>query len=227
MDTILVVDDDPSIQKALRRLFEYEGYNVEVCGDGQSALETLRTVDPKAVILDLGLPVLSGKDVCREIRRATISLPIVVLSAHTNEAEKVLLLDLGADDYVTKPFSPRELLARVHATIRRTSAPKPAESQSIEFGAACVDFATMEATLAGRPVDLTALEFRMLYLLVQNQDRVVFRNEILTKRLGHEGSTQSRKVDNVILKLRQKLETNPAKPNHILTVRGMGYRFAR
>jgi len=120
MDTILVVEDDHTVQKALRRLFEYEGYKVEVCGDGQSALDTFRTTTLKAVILDLGLPVLSGRDVCREIRRATMSLPIVILSARTDESHQSLLVELGADDYVTKPFSPRELLARVRAAIRRT-----------------------------------------------------------------------------------------------------------
>src|SRR5215475_5595714 len=104
METILIVEDDHAVQKALRRLFEYQGYKVEVCGDGQSALDTFRTTTPSAVILDLGLPVISGKDVCREIRRATISLPIVVLSARTNESDKILLLELGADDYLTKPF---------------------------------------------------------------------------------------------------------------------------
>jgi DNA-binding response OmpR family regulator len=119
MDTILIVEDDHTVQKALRRLFEYEGYKVEVCEDGQSALETFQTASPTAVILDLGLPVLCGSDICREIRRVTVSLPIVVLSARTNESDKTLLFELGADDYVTKPFSPRELLARVKMAIRR------------------------------------------------------------------------------------------------------------
>ena len=130
-------DDDHTVQKTLRLLFEYEGYKVEVCEDGQSALDTFRTASPKAVILDLGLPVLSGNDVCREIRRATISLPIVVLSARTSESDKIMLFELGADDYVTKPFSPRELLARVRAAIRRTSVDTLGKSQRIEFGGAC------------------------------------------------------------------------------------------
>lgn len=227
METILVVEDDHRVQKTLRRLFEYEGYNVEVCGDGQSALDTFRTATPKAVILDLGLPVLSGKDVCREIRRTTISVPIVVLSALTNESDKILLLELGANDYVTKPFSPRELLARVQAAIRRTLVDSSGESQRVEFGSACVDFTTMEVTFAGRPVDLTAHELRMLDFLVHNEDRVVHRDEILTKIFGYDGSTQTRTMDNLILRLRQKLEQDPANPTHILTVRGVGYRFRR
>jgi DNA-binding response OmpR family regulator len=121
MDTILIVEDDRTVQKALRRIFEYEGFKVEVCGDGQSGLDAFRTATPKAVILDLGLPVLSGTDVCREIRRETVSLPIVVLSARADESDKILLYELGADDYVTKPFSPRELLARVKTAIWRGS----------------------------------------------------------------------------------------------------------
>lgn len=227
MDTILVVDDDHTVQKTLRRLFEYEGYKVEVCEDGQSALDTFRTASPKAVILDLGLPVLSGNDVCREIRRATISLPIVVLSARTSESDKILLFELGADDYVTKPFSPRELLARVRTAIRRTSADALGKSHRIEFGAACVDFSTAAATFAGRSVDLTAHEFRMLHFLVHNEDRVVHRDEILAEIFGYDSSTQSRTMDNLILRLRQKFEMDPANPTHILTVRGVGYRFTR
>lgn len=227
METILVVEDDRSVQIALRRLFECEGYKVQVCGDGQSALNAFRAAAPTVVILDLGLPVLSGWDVCREIRRESTSLPVIVVSARGDQTDKLQLLELGADDYVTKPFSPRELLARVRAAIRRTSTPPPPESQRIEFGAARVDFSAVEATFGGRSIDLSAQEFRMLRFLVQNQDRVVYRNEILTKILGHEGSTQTRSMDNLILKLRQKLETDPSNPRHILTVRGVGYRFAR
>ena len=227
METILVVEDDRIVQKALRRLFEYEGYRVEVCGDGQSALDAFRAVTPNAVILDLGLPVVSGWDVCREIRRESTSLPVIVVSARADQTDKLLLLELGADDYVTKPFSPRELLARVRAAIRRTSLSPLAESQRIEFGAARVDFSTVEATFAGRSINLSAQEFKMLRFLVQNEDRVVYRTEILTKILGHDASTQTRTMDNLILKLRQKLEMNPSNPRHILTVRGVGYRFAR
>jgi DNA-binding response OmpR family regulator len=140
METILVVEDDRSVQKALKRLFEYEGYKVEVCGDGQSALETFRVLLPNAIILDLGLPVVAGKDVCREIRRQSRSVPIIVVSALAEDADKVLLLELGADDYVTKPFSPRELLARVRAAIRHCDREESIASKYLEFGAARVDF---------------------------------------------------------------------------------------
>jgi DNA-binding response OmpR family regulator len=227
MDTILVVEDDCRAQKALRRLFEYEGYKVEVCCDGQSAVERVRTAAPTAVILDLDLPALSGKRVCCEIRRTTISLPIIVLSALKSESDKILMLELGADDYVTKPFSHRELLARVRAAIRRTPVYKSANPQKVEFGSACVDFITMEATFAGRPIELTGREFRLLRFLVNNEDHVVCRGEIPRKIYRNNISPRTRTIDNLISKLRQKLEPDPANPTHILTVRCVGYRFVR
>ncbi len=226
METILVVEDDPRVQKVLRRLFESEGYGVAVCGDGRSAMDTLQKGTPTAVILDLGLPVLSGKDVCREIRRKATSLPVVVVSAWTDECDKVVLLELGADDYVTKPFSSTELLARVRAAIRRAQKESSTAFGRIHFGEACVDFIRMQASVSGSYVHLTAYEFRILNFLAQNVDRVVHRSEIITEIFGNEGSIQTRTTDNLILRLRQKLERDPFNPVHILTVRGLGYRFA-
>jgi DNA-binding response OmpR family regulator len=228
METVLIVEDDPSVQKILRRLFESEGYRVEAYGDGQSAMDAVRKRTPTAVILDLILPVLSGKDVCREIRRELPHLPVIVVSALTDEFDKVVLLELGADDYVTKPFSTIELLARVRAVIRahrakRRSSDAPGQ---IHFGEAFVDFTRMQASVSGSPVRLTAYEFRMLNFLVQNVDRVVQRSEVLTEVLGYEGSVHTRAVDCLILKLRQKLERDPANPVHILTFRNSGYKFA-
>ena len=225
MQTILVVDDDHAIQKALRHIFENEGYKVEVCGDGQSALNMLRSTPPTAVILDLGLPILSGTDVCREIRQATSSLPIVVLSARAGEVDKIPLLELGADDYVTKPFSPRELLARVKAAIRRTLGVTPAPPAWVEFGSARVDFVKMEASFSGRDIHLTKAEFRMLRLLAHYNGKAVGREKILTEVFGQEDSAQSRSMDNIIMTLRKKLESDPESPVHILTVRNIGYRF--
>ena len=227
MDTILVIEDDRTIEKALRRLFEYEGYKVEVCSDGQSALERFRTAAPTAVVLDLDVPALSGKRVCCEIRRATISLPIIVLSALTSESDKILMLELGADDYVTKPLSHRELLARVRAAIRRAPVYTSANPQKVEFGSACVDFTTMKATFAGRPVELSGREFRILRFLVNNEDHVVRRGEIPRRIYRDHVSARTRTIDNLILKLRRKLELDPANPSHILTVRCVGYRFVR
>jgi len=228
METILVVDDDHTIQKALSRIFEDAGYNVEVCADGQLAIDMFRTVAPAAIILDLGLPAKSGADVCREIKRESYSVPIIILSASTNESDKIVLLELGADDYITKPFSPRELLARVRAKMRRAQRDASMGIKHVEFGAAIVDFAKMEASFSGDLVELSAGEFRMLQFLVENAHRVVSREEILTQVFGYGvGSAETRTMDNLILKLRHKLEKYPASPNHILTVRGVGYRFVR
>jgi DNA-binding response OmpR family regulator len=226
-ETVLIVEDDTCVQKILRRLFESEGYRVEVYGDGQSAMDAVRKRTPTAVILDLVLPVLSGKDVCREIRRELPCLPVIVVSARADEFDKVVLLELGADDYVTKPFSNIELLARVRAAIRayraqRRSSDAPGQ---INFGEASVDFPRMQASVSGSPVRLTACEFRMLEFLVQNMDRVVHRSEVLTEVLGYEGFVETRAVDALILKLRQKLERDPANPVHILTFRNLGYKF--
>jgi DNA-binding response OmpR family regulator len=227
METILVVDDDHAVQKALRRIFEEAGYNVEVCGDGQSALEMFRTAAPAAIILDLGLPAMSGADVCQQIKHESCSLPVIVLTAKTSESDKIVLLELGADDYLTKPFSPRELLARVKAKMRRAQKDALTCIKHVEFGGAIVDFAKMEASRSGTRVDLTSGEFRILQFLVENAHRVVSREEILTQVFGYACSTHSRTMDNLILKLRQKLEEYPASPTHILTVHGVGYRFVR
>jgi DNA-binding response OmpR family regulator len=225
METILVVEDHVSVQKVLRRLLESAGYRVEVCGDGRSAMDAFQKRTPTAVILDLGLPMLSGKDVCREIKRKATSLPVLVVSASTDETDKVVLLELGADDYVTKPFSSTELLARVRAAIRRAQKGSSAAFDRIHFGEACVDFIKMQASVSGSSVHLTAYEFRMLNFLIHNVDRVVRRSEILTEIFGTGESNHTRTMDNVILRLRQKLERDPANPVHILTVRGLGYQF--
>ena len=222
MDTILIVDDDHAFQRTLKRLFESEGYKVEINADGRSAVEMFRTVAPTAIILDLRLPAASGKDVCREIRRLS-TVPIIVLSAVAEETDKVLLLELGADDYVTKPFSPREVLVRVQTAIRHTR--KPSITDRVEFGRVSVDFAKMEATVDGQPVELTAGEFKILKFLVKHAERVITRAEILNEVFGYEGDIQTRTLDNHILKLRQKLEREPANPVHILTLRGAGYKF--
>ena len=222
MERILIVEDDQAVQRSLKRLFEPEGYEVDLRADGKSALEAFREVPPTAVVLDLRLPALSGKDVCREIKRENPALPIVVLSATTDVTDKVLLLELGADDYVTKPFSPKELLARVRATIRRTR--KPQVPDLVSFGAVSVDFARMELTRDDRPVALTAQEFKILKFFVQNAERVVSRDELL-QLLGYQNYPSTRTIDNHVLRLRQKLEKDSANPVHFRTVHGAGYKF--
>jgi len=194
MERILIVDDDPGVQKALKHLFKSEGYEVEIRGDGKSALEAIRTVAPTAIILDLRLPVVSGQDVCREIRRQLPTLPIVILSAATDVLDKVMLLELGADDYVAKPFSPRELLARVRTAIRHT---RKSESRELAtFDGVCLDFTRMEATFDGQAVELTNQEFKILKYLSQNAERVISREELLRQALGYHDYSTLRTVDN-------------------------------
>jgi len=223
MDRILVIEDDPAVQRALRRLFESEGYHVEVACDGRAGFEAFRASGATAVVLDLRLPSMSGRDVCREIKNIAPSAPVIILSARTDVTDKVLLLELGADDYVTKPFSPRELLARVQAAIRRSARTGLGELSS--FGDITVDFARMQLTRGGQLVELTAQEFKVLKFFLQNPERVVARDELLQEVWGYQNYPSTRTVDNHILKLRQKLERDPGNPVHLQTVHGAGYRF--
>jgi DNA-binding response OmpR family regulator len=222
---ILLVEDDPSVQKVLKHLFETEGYAVEVQGNGQSALDSVRATPPALIVLDLRLPRLSGRDLCKEVKARLPTLPIVILSATSDVSDKVLLLELGADDYVTKPFSPRELLARVRAALRHTS--RTVTVNLIRFDHVSVDIKKMEVLRDGELVILTAQEFKALQFFLQNPDRVIGRDELLNEVWGYQNYPSTRTVDNHILKLRQKLERDPANPVHFRTVHGMGYKFVR
>ncbi len=225
MEKILVVEDDPAVQKALQRLFESEDYAVELTTDGKAGLEAFHSSPPSAVVLDLRLPGLPGHDLCREIKKKAPSMPVVVLSAKTDVADKVLLLELGADDYVTKPFSPRELLARVRAALRRNHRTEPGEL--FVFDDVSVDFAKMELTRAGQPVEMTAHEFKLLKFFAQNPGRVFSRSELLNEAWGYQNYPSTRTVDNHVWKLRLKLEDDPSKPVHFRTIHGAGYKFVR
>jgi DNA-binding response OmpR family regulator len=225
MERILVVEDDRPVQKALKRLFESEGFSVEICGDGKSAVEAFRATAPSAMVLDLRLPAMSGRDVCREIKQQVPGVPIIILSAASDVSDKVLLLELGADDYVTKPFSPRELLARVRAAIRRSG--RVDVGDAVTFDGITVNFAKMEVVRDGHLVELTAREFNALKFLVQNPERVISRDELLSEVWGYQNYPTTRTVDNHILKLRQKLEKDPTNPVHFRTVHGVGYKFVR
>jgi DNA-binding response OmpR family regulator len=220
---ILVVEDDQLVQKALKRIFESEDYLVEVTPDGKSGLEAFRSSPPSAVVLDLRLPGMAGNDVCREIKKEAPFLPVIVLSAKTDVTDKVLLLELGADDYVTKPFSPRELVARVRAAVRRTSRQDVAES--FVFGNVSVDFIKMEISRSGQPVILTAQEFKLLRHFTQNPSKVMSRSELLNEVWGYQNYPSTRTVDNHVWKLRIKLEDDAANPVHFQTVHGAGYKF--
>jgi DNA-binding response OmpR family regulator len=234
MDTVLVVEDSRAMQRTLQRLFESDSMQVQIAGDGLTGLELFRKQTPSAVILDLKLPGKSGKELCREFKALAASVPIVVLSANSEVEDKVLLLELGADDYVTKPFSPRELLARVRRAMRRTSAnppvvshvaAKPVNHEVLIFGEARIDFTSMEATHAGRLVTLTTQEFKLLKYLASSAGRVVSREELLNEVWGYQNYPSTRTVDNHILRLRQKLEPDPAAPRFLMTMHGAGYKF--
>jgi DNA-binding response OmpR family regulator len=223
MATILVIEDDARIQKALHRLFAAEGYEVRSATDGTQGIELFAGGAPDAVVLDLMLPGLSGREICRSLKQSHPDTPVVILSAISEVADKVLLLELGADDYLTKPFSPRELLARVQAAMRR--AKRTRVRPTVGFGDVQVDFARMQATRNGAQVVLTAHEFKLLRFFLDNPERVLTREELLNEVWGYNSYPSTRTVDNQILKLRQKLEPNPAQPVHFCTVHGAGYRF--
>jgi DNA-binding response OmpR family regulator len=182
-----------------------------------------RGATPSVLVLDLSLPGMPGQDVCREISQAAPSLPIVILSAKTEVMDKVLLLELGAHDYVTKPFSPRELLARVRTAMRRST--RTPVIETFKFGDVKVDFTKMELSRQGNPVPLTSQEFKVLKFMVQNAERVLSRDELLNSVWGYRNYPSTRTVDNHILRLRQKLEKDPANPLHFRTVHSTGYKF--
>lgn len=223
MGSILVIEDDANIQRVLQRLFSAEHYDVKTASEGKQGWEAFASSSPDAVILDLMLPGISGRELCRTIKESSPETPVVVLSAISDVADKVLLLELGADDYVTKPFSPRELLARVQAAIRRARRARARPTAS--FGDVQVDFPRMQAVRNGVPVVLTAHEFKLLRFFIENAERVLTREELLNEVWGYNSYPSTRTVDNQILKLRQKLEPNPAEPVHFCTVHGAGYRF--
>jgi len=222
-ERILVIEDDRAVQKALTRLFEAEGFAVDVAGNGAAGLEMFWAAAPSVLVLDLSLPGTPGQDVCREISQAAPSLPIIILSAKTEVMDKVLLLELGAHDYVTKPFSPRELLARVRTAMRRST--RPALTETFQFSDVKVDFTKMELWREGKLVQLTSQEFKVLKFMIQNAERVLSREELLNHVWGYKNYPSTRTVDNHILRLRQKLEKDPANPLHFRTVHSSGYKF--
>jgi DNA-binding response OmpR family regulator len=224
MENILVIEDDVRVQKTLVRLFEGEGYAVRVESDGVNAVAACHATSPVAVLLDLMLPGVPGREICKRIKEAFPQTPVLILSAVSHVADKVLLLELGAEDYVTKPFSPRELLARVQAAVRRSQ--KTRGDRVFHFGEITVDFVGMELKRLGEAVFLTAHEFKLLRYFIENAGRVISRTELLNDVWGYENYPTTRTVDNQILKLRQKLEIDPAQPKHFRTVHGAGYKFS-
>ena len=224
-DRIALVGRDRALQRILRRLFSLEGYEVDVIPEGVTCLEMLHQRLPSAVILDLPHPGSSGCDLCREIANLVPDLPLVILSASSKVADKVLLLEMGADDYVTLPFSPRELIARFRALIRRASRSSPEDADVYFFADVTVDYYTTEITRGGEKVAVTPKEFKTLKFMAKNAQRVISRDELLNEVWGYQHYPSTRTVDNHMLRLRQKLEGDPSHPLHFLTVHGRGYKF--
>jgi DNA-binding response OmpR family regulator len=225
---ILVVEDDLKTADLVRLYLEREGYRVRHAADGQTALDLARRSPPALVVLDLMLPRVDGLNVCFRLRAAS-GVPIIMLTARSAEEDRLLGLDLGADDYVTKPFSPRELVARVRAVLRRTAGaadrPPAAGEDVLRLGDAVVDFRRYEATRAGRAVHLTATEFRLLRVLAATPGRAFSRAELVQHALGMDYDGLERTVDVHVMNLRKKLEADPRRPAHLVTVLGVGYKL--
>ena len=223
---VLVVEDDPSIAIGLRINLESEGYVVSLAEDGEAGLDMARTLEPDLIVRDVMLPKRNGLEVLHELRAEGRTMPIIILSAKAGEMDKVAGLELGAEDYVAKPFSLAELLARVRAALRRGNAgPPPERRPGIVFGDVEVDVAARNVKRAGEPVEMTAREFDVLVCLVNERGRVLSRDDIFRRVWGPKHHGTPRTVDNFIQQLRAKLEVDPQEPAYIQTVRGVGYRF--
>ena len=220
---ILIVEDEPDLLRGLELNIKAEGFGVLTARRGDEGLEGALRDRPDLVLLDVMLPGMSGFDVCRELRRKGFEAPIIILTAKAEEVDRVVGLEIGADDYVTKPFGIRELLARIRVRLRRTSTSGAASM--VRFSDVEVDFERQEARRAGARVDLTGKEFDVLRLLAANRGRIVTRDRLLDEVWGYEHYPTTRTVDNHILRLRQKLEHDPSDPRHILSVYGEGYKF--
>jgi DNA-binding response OmpR family regulator len=223
---VLIVDDEPRIVAGVRKYFEQAGFDVLAAHDGPTGLSLARSKAPDLIVLDLMMPGMDGLDVCRELRRES-NVPIIMLTARVEEADKLIGLELGADDYVTKPFSPRELVARARAVLRRAqAAPTPVTTKTYRFGKVVFDVAAQQCVVDGEVVPLTPTEFSLLHALVQHPGQVLSRMQLLeAAHLGVYDGVE-RTIDVHIHNLRHKLEPDPTNPLHILTVFGTGYRFS-
>jgi len=224
MTRVLVVEDDPAILRGLIDNLAYEKYDVLSAMDGETAYRLIREQTLDLILLDLMLPNLSGLELCRKVRAEGVATPIVMLTARGEESDRVLGLDLGADDYITKPFSVRELLARMRAVLRRRQTPA-ATLDELRFDDVEVDFRRYEARKAGAVFEMTRKEFGLLKLLAARGGEVVTRDELLDEVWGYEATPTTRTVDNHVASVRAKLEVDPADPKHLLTVFGVGYRW--
>src|SRR5438132_2353056 len=221
---VLVVDDEPKIVQLARDYLEHAGFSVQVAYDGRAALSVFRSSRPDLVVLDLGLPEIDGLDVTRAVRGES-AVPIVMLTGRSEESDKLVGLELGADDYLTKPFSPKELVARVRAVLRRTERP-PAKAELITAGDLVLDVPRLKTTVAGRAVELTPTEFQLLAALAAEPGRVFTRAQLLETIRGVAFESYERAIDAHVKNIRRKIEPLPASPRYLETVYGVGYRFA-
>jgi DNA-binding response OmpR family regulator len=221
---VLIIEDEPNMVLGLRDSCEYEGYHVVVAGDGENGVDQALRTRPDIILLDVMLPRMSGLEVCRSLRNKGVEIPIIMLTARSQEIDKVIGLETGADDYVTKPFSINELMARIRAHLRRASK-QVAEIETFKFGKIELNFKKYRATKDGLDLELSAREFDILRYLVQHRDEIITRDNLLDEVWGINSSPITRTIDNHIVKLRQKIEDTPSNPRHIITVHRVGYRF--
>jgi DNA-binding response OmpR family regulator len=222
METVLVIDDDLSVRDTIGVMLEQEGFRAVLADDGLVGVQQALALKPGLILVDLCMPGLNGADVCKQLRATGMKTPMIVLSAVGGETEKVRLLDIGADDYVVKPFGARELLARIRAVLRRSAAD---ECRLLEFGDVQVDITRRVVMRAGKELKLTRAEYNLLTYFLQNADRPLTREMILNSVWGYDWLPNTRTVDAHVVRLRQKLESDPSAPRHFLTVHGVGYRF--
>ena len=222
MQTILVIDDDENLRDTIGLMLEKEGFRPILTGDGKTGLQEALVVKPSLILVDLRMPGLGGVEVCKRLRSSGMQTPLIVLSAIGDEVDKVLLLEIGADDYVVKPFGARELLARIRAVLRRTT---PDAAHVISFADVQVDLDRRVVTRAGEEVKMTRAEYNLLTFFLQNPDRALTRDVILNSVWGYESFPNTRTVDAHIVRLRQKLEPDAETPRHFVTMHGVGYRF--
>ncbi len=225
MIKILLVEDESKMRQVIKDNFELEGYDLDIAGDGKMGLQKLLENSYSLALLDVMLPQMSGFDVCKKAREHGVATPVIFLTAKGEEIDKVLGLELGADDYITKPFGLRELLARTKAVLRRTEGMTGGPTETMKLGTIEIDFKTYTASRAGVTLQMTPKEFELLKFLWQHRNQAVSRDQLLTNVWGYDESLSTRTIDNFVLKLRQKLEENPANPKYIITIHGLGYKL--
>jgi DNA-binding response OmpR family regulator len=226
MKKILIIEDDPTISKGLQISLQAEHYSILTAASGEKGFRLARQENIDLIILDLMLPEKNGEEICRELRQQGLRTPILILTSRSEEIDKVLLLEMGADDYMTKPFGIRELQARVKALLRRGSEIRP-PIETYSFADICLDFIKQEASKQKKPLQLSTKEFEILHFFIQHEGNVVSRDVLLDEVWGYETYPTTRTVDNYILALRKKIETDPKKPRHLLTIPKAGYKFVR